>query len=210
MTLLGQLFVVFLYIGALSFGGGNAMYPLLSEVLVRNHGWLTPSEMVDLFALAQMTPGPVATNAATYVGFKVAGVWGSFVATVAVSIPSILVMVGLVSFAGTRSGLRLVEGPLFGLRPMVVALILSAAVEIGRQTMTAPIPWLIGIAAFAAAYFKVNPALILLAGGIMGLLIVLGRSLSLPRATPNWSGAFMQGKNVGNYLPISSVLFTED
>ncbi len=165
------LFLVFLYIGALSFGGGNAMYPLLSEVLVRQHRWLTSSEMVDLFALAQMTPGPVATNAATYVGFKVGGVWGSLVATVAVSIPSILAMVGLVFFSESRAQRRLVEGPLFGLRPMVVALILAAAVEIGRQTMTDPATWLIGAGAAAWAYFRGNPALIILAGGVLGLLL---------------------------------------
>jgi chromate transporter len=171
MALLFWLFVVFLYIGALSFGGGNAMYPLLSEVLVRQHRWLAPSEMVDLFALAQMTPGPVATNAATYVGFKVSGVRGSVLATVAVSIPSILAMVGLVTFAESRGGRRLVEGPLFGLRPMVVALILAAAVEIGRHTMIDPASWMIGIAAVVAAYFRVNPALVILAGGIAGLLL---------------------------------------
>ncbi len=171
MAPLVWLFLVFLYIGALSFGGGNAMYPLLSEVLVRQHRWLTSSEMVDLFALAQMTPGPVATNAATYVGFKVGEVWGSFVATAAVSIPSILAMVGLVSFAESRAQRRLVEGPLFGLRPMVVALILSAAVEIGLHTMTDPASWLIGAGAAAWAYFRGNPALIILAGGIAGLLL---------------------------------------
>ena len=171
MAALAWLFIVFLYIGALSFGGGNAMYPLLAEVLVRQHRWLTSSEMVDLFALAQMTPGPVATNAATYVGYKVAGIWGSTVATLAVSIPSIVVMVGLVTFAETRTNKRLVEGPLFGLRPMVVALILAAAVEIGRQTMTDPVSWLIGVGAAAAAYYGGNPALILLGGGIVGLLV---------------------------------------
>jgi chromate transporter len=165
-----MLFVVFLYIGALSFGGGNAMYPLLSEVLVRQHRWLTSSEMVDLFALAQMTPGPVATNAATFVGFRVAGLWGAAVATLAVSIPSILAMVGLVVFAKTRTERRLVEGPLYGLRPMVVALILAAAVDIGRQSMTDPASWLIGVGAVAAAYLRVNPALVILAGGIAGLL----------------------------------------
>jgi chromate transporter len=171
MMLLLQLFFVFLYIGALSFGGGNAMYPLLSEELVRNHHWLTPSEMVDLFALAQMTPGPVATNAATYVGFKVAGFRGAAVSTIAVSIPSILVMVGLVTFAGNRTESRLVAGPLFGLRPMVTALILAAAVEIGGHTLVDAVSWLIFLGAIVAAYYKINPALILLAGGIVGLLI---------------------------------------
>jgi chromate transporter len=171
MILLGQLFYVFLYIGLLSFGGGNAMYPLLAEVLVNRHHWLTSSQMVDLFALAQMTPGPVATNAATFVGYTMAGFWGSAVATVAVSLPSMLVMVGLVTFSTTARERKLVEGPLNGLRPMVIALILAAAVDIGRQTMTGPIAWLIGLGAVAAAFGRVNPILVILAGGILGLLL---------------------------------------
>jgi len=170
MALLFWLFLVFLYLGALSFGGGNAMYPLLSEVLVHQHHWLTPTDMVDLFALAQMTPGPVATNAATFVGFHMAGFPGASVSTVSVSIPSMLVMMGLVVFSDTRAERRLVEGPLFGLRPMVVALILAAAVEIGRHSMTDPLSWMIGIGALAAAYFRVNPALVILVGGIVGLV----------------------------------------
>jgi chromate transporter len=171
MTALVWLLIVFLYIGALSFGGGNAMYPLLSEVLVRQHRWLTGSEMVDLFALAQMTPGPVATNAATFVGYRVAGLWGATAATVAVSVPSILAMVGLVRFAESRADRRLVDGPLYGLRPMVVALILASAVDIGRQTMADPATWMICAGGAAAAYFRANPALVILAGGILGLLL---------------------------------------
>jgi len=171
MILLFQLFYTFLYIGALSFGGGNAMYPLLAEVLVDQHHWLTASQMVDLFALAQMTQGPVATNAATFVGYAMAGFWGSAVATVAVSLPSMAAMVGLVTFTTTARERNLVEGPLVGLRPTVIALILAAAVDIGRQTMTDPFGWIVGLAAMAAAFGRVNPILIILAGGILGLLL---------------------------------------
>jgi chromate transporter len=171
MILLAQLFYVFLYIGLLSFGGGNAMYPLLAEVLVDQHRWLTSSQMVDLFALAQMTPGPVATNAATFVGYAMAGFWGSAVATVAVSLPSMLVMVGLVTFTTTSRERKLVEGPLYGLRPTVIALILAAAVDIGRQSIADPLGGLIGIGALVAAFGRVNPILIILGGGTLGLLL---------------------------------------
>ena len=147
------------------------MYPLLADVLVDQHHWLTSSQTVDLFALAQMTPGPVATNAATFVGYTMAGVWGSAVAAVAVSLPSMLVMVGLVKFTATSRERKLVGGPLYGLRPMVIALILAAALDIGRQTMTGPLAWLIGLGAVAAAFGRVNPILVILGGGILGLLL---------------------------------------
>lgn len=171
MILLAKLFYVFVYIGLLSFGGGNAMYPLLAAVLVDQHHWLTSSEMVDLFALAQMTPGPVATNAATFVGYAIGGFTGSAVATLAVSFPSMLVMIALVTFTTTPRGRRLAEAPLWGLRPMVVALILAAAVDIGGHAMTDPAAGMIGAAAVAAAFLRVNPVVIILAGGVLGLLL---------------------------------------
>lgn len=169
--LLGKIFLVFLYIGIFSFGGGNAMFPLLTEELVSRHQWLTQAQLVDLFALAQMTPGPVATNAATFVGYKLAGFWGSMAATLAVSLPSMAAMVGLARFTATSREDSLVEGVLYGLRPMVVALILAAAVEIGRQSLVDPAGWVILIGAVAAAYRRLNPMWIILTGGIIGLVI---------------------------------------
>jgi chromate transporter len=93
------------------------------------------------------------------------------VATVAVSLPSMLVMVGLVTFTTTSRERKLVEGPLYGLRPTVIALILAAAVDIGRQSIADPLGGLIGIGALVAAFGRVNPILIILGGGTLGLLL---------------------------------------
>ena len=167
-----DLFTVFLIIGAFSFGGGNAMYPLLLQELVKNHAWLTQKELIDLFAMAQMTPGPVATNAATFVGYKVAGLSGASVATVGVSLPSVVIMLSLVSFMGNFGQSKALMSILSGLRPVVVALILGAAIIIGLESVTDLLGLIIIAASFVASdRFKLNPLLIILIAGGLGLLI---------------------------------------
>lgn len=167
-----DLFTVFLIIGAFSFGGGNAMYPLLLQELVKNHAWLTQKELIDLFAMAQMTPGPVATNAATFVGYKVAGLSGASVATVGVSLPSVVIMLSLVSFMGNFGQSKALMSILSGLRPVVVALILGAAIIIGLESVTGLLGLIIIAASFVASdRFKLNPLLIILIAGGLGLLI---------------------------------------
>ena len=81
MALLIKLFTTFFKIGAFSFGGGYAMLPLLEEAVIKTNSWMSPTEFVDIFAISEMTPGPIAVNSATFVGYRVAGVLGSAVAT---------------------------------------------------------------------------------------------------------------------------------
>ena len=83
MTIL-KLFLTFLKIGAFSFGGGYAMLPLIEKEIIEVHGWLTTKEFIDILAVVEMTPGPIAINSATFLGYKVAGFWGSVVATIGV------------------------------------------------------------------------------------------------------------------------------
>ncbi|NLV89566.1 MAG: chromate transporter, partial [Tissierellia bacterium] len=87
-----KLFISFFKIGAFSFGGGYAMLPLIKEEIIDVHGWLTNTEFIDIIAISEMTPGPIAINSATFLGYKVAGVLGSVVATIAVVLPSFIVM----------------------------------------------------------------------------------------------------------------------
>ena len=148
------------------------MYPLLLEELVKNQGWLTQTELIDLFAFAQMTPGPVATNSATYVGYKIAGLPGAAVATIGVSLPSILIMlalIGIIVSCGTAIWLKSI---LSGLRPVVVALILGAAVIIGMESITGAFGIILAaVSLFASARLKLNPALIIFIAGFVGILI---------------------------------------
>ena len=93
-----QLFVSYLKIGFFGFGGGYAMLSLIQNEIVEQRGWITVSQFADIVAISQMTPGPIAINSATYIGYTVAGFWGSVVATVAVCLPALTVMLALTKF----------------------------------------------------------------------------------------------------------------
>jgi len=92
MGALIDLFVSFFKIGAFSFGGGYAMLPMIQEEVIEVHRWITMAEYIDILAIAEMTPGPIAINSATFLGYKVAGIAGSAVATLGVVLPSFIVM----------------------------------------------------------------------------------------------------------------------
>ena len=130
MSIYIQLFISFVQIGALSFGGGYAAMPLIQQQVVTLHGWLSPSEFTDLITISQMTPGPIAINSATFVGTRIAGFWGAVAATVGCVLPSCL-LVSLLAWAYLRyRNLSLIQHVLASLRPAVIAMIASAGVSI--------------------------------------------------------------------------------
>lgn len=130
MSIYIQLFLSFLQIGALSFGGGYAAMPLIQQQVVSLHGWLTPGEFTDLITISQMTPGPIAINSATFVGTRIAGFWGAMAATVGCILPSCL-LVSLLAWAYLRyRNLSLIQQVLTSLRPAVIAMIASAGLSI--------------------------------------------------------------------------------
>lgn len=130
MAQLLMLFWSFLQVGLFSFGGGMASLPLVQEQVVDAHAWLTLSEFSDLVTIAEMTPGPLAVNAATFVGIRIAGIPGALVATFGCVLPA-CVLVTLLAWVYKRyKKMTLVQGMLDGLRPAVVALIASACLSI--------------------------------------------------------------------------------
>ena len=132
MNIYLQLFLSFIQIGALSFGGGYAAMPLIQQQVVTLHGWLSPGmqEFTDLITISQMTPGPIAINSATFVGTRIAGFWGAVAATVGCVLPSCL-LVSLLAWAYLRyRNLSLIQQVLTSLRPAVIAMIASAGVSI--------------------------------------------------------------------------------
>ena len=125
-----QLFISFLKIGAFSFGGGYAAMPLIQAEVVNNHGWLSIGEFSDLITISQMTPGPIAINSATFVGTKIAGVWGSVVATLGCILPSCIIIIVLTYFYMKYRNLDIMKRILRTLRPAVVAMIATAGLAI--------------------------------------------------------------------------------
>ncbi len=125
-----QLFLSFLQIGALSFGGGYAAMPLIEAQVVTKHGWLTMGEFADLVTIAEMTPGPIAINAATFVGTQVAGAGGALLATAGCILPSCVLVTLIARLYLKYRTLSALQQVLATLRPAVVALIAAAGVSI--------------------------------------------------------------------------------
>ena len=179
-----QLFWSFLQIGLFSIGGGYAAMPLIQAQVVQNHAWLNMSEFTDLITIAEMTPGPIAVNSATFVGIRIAGIPGALVATFGCILPSLFI-VSLLTFIYYRyKKLSVLQSVLASLRPAVVALIASAGISIllqvalGGQELTMANLNLIGLALFAVAFvllrkFKWNPILVMCLCGAGNLLLGL-------------------------------------
>ena len=125
-----QIFLSFLQIGALSFGGGYAAMPLIQQQVVTSHGWLSIGEFTDLITIAEMTPGPIAVNSATFVGMKLAGVGGALVATVGCVLPSIILVTVIAALYLRYRNMEALQSVLGLLRPAVVAMIAAAGVTI--------------------------------------------------------------------------------
>lgn len=177
MAVLLQLFVSYLKIGFFGFGGGYAMLSLIhSEVVVRN-GWLTNGEFSDIVAVSQMTPGPIAINSATYIGYEVAGVLGSVVATVAVCLPALTIMMLITRFFLRLRDNRYVKGVVMGMRPVVVGMIASAALllifphSVDGRSFIDGWSWVIFIGVLLASVKKINPILLIVMSAVAGVVI---------------------------------------
>lgn len=129
-----KLFLTFLKIGAVSFGGGYGMIPLIQESVLAN-GWLTASEFVNFIAVAESTPGPIAVNMATFIGSSQGGFFGSLLATAGVVLPSFLIILIVAALVRNLLAYAPVRAFLSGVRPCVVALVLAAAITMGLSTL---------------------------------------------------------------------------
>ncbi|HEX3028524.1 MAG TPA: chromate transporter, partial [Clostridia bacterium] len=125
--ILFNLFLVFFKIGLVGFGGGYAILTMIQKELL-SLGWISAEEFGNMAAISQMTPGPIAVNAATYVGYRVGGFWGSFLATLGVSLPSFILVILVAHFILKFKESRWVESCMKGIRPVTVAFIASAAI----------------------------------------------------------------------------------
>lgn len=165
-----DLFVSFFKIGLFSFGGGYAMIPLIQREVIEVNPWLSQPEFLDMLAIAQITPGPIAINTATFVGQRVAGLPGAITTTFAVVFPSFVIVV-LLSYIVKRIGeSERMDSVYKGLRPVVLALILSALVSIGRESIVDAFSGFVALACFMALrYKKLNIVLILILSGLLGV-----------------------------------------
>lgn len=186
-----KLLFSFFKIGLFSFGGGYAMIPLIQKEIEMN-GWLKASEFVDIIAIAEMTPGPIAINSATFVGYKTAGLFGSIFATIGVALPSILLILIVSSFFFKIQKKTVNIMVFYGVRPVITGLIAAAAVfvaktaifkedlsiEVFNYAFNKPASFFNfgGIAILVASLialikFKLHPILTIAGAGVAGVII---------------------------------------
>jgi chromate transporter len=178
-----QLFWNMFQIGLLSFGGGYVAIPLIQHQIVELNGWLTATEFTDVISIAEMTPGPIAINSATFVGIRVAGIPGALVSTLACVLPSCIIVILLAKIYYKYKRLDAMQNILSGLRPAVVAMIASAGLGImrlaffvnGVVSISAETVNFVSLAIFAAGMFimrkwKIGPLWVMGGAGVVGII----------------------------------------
>ena len=181
-----RLFWAFFQIGLFSFGGGYAAVPLIQSQIVETNKWLEMSQFADLITIAEMTPGPIAVNSATFVGQQVAGLTGAIVCTLGCITPSLIIVLILSWLYMKYRNLRAVQGILTGLRPAIVAMIASAGLsllllalfnaslgEIVLSDFRITEGVLFFVSFILLRKFKLNPIMIIFGSGIVGTLVYL-------------------------------------
>lgn len=185
-----QLFFSFLQIGAFSFGGGYAAMPLIQNQVVTLHGWLNLAEFTDLVTISQMTPGPIALNAATFVGTRIAGTPGAAAATAGCVLPSCILVTLLARVYLKYRNLGLVQGILKSLRPAVVAMIGAAGAGIlvtafwglrgfspGLDALNIRAVCIFAGALLLLVRFRMNPILVMILSGLSETVCQLAMKL---------------------------------
>lgn len=168
-----QLFWVFFKIGLFGFGGGMAMISMIRMEVVDNYQWLAAPDFADVLAISQMTPGPISINTATFVGYTQAGITGSILATLALCLPSAVLMIAVLMLFFKHKDSPAVKNVMDFMLPAVAGLIIAAALLMcDGDNFKSPFSYIIFAATITANYFfKTNPILLIVASGIAGFII---------------------------------------
>ena len=171
-TGLWTLFLTFAKVGVMTFGGGYAMLPILEREVVTNRKWTTSEQMLDYYAIGQCTPGVIAVNVATFIGYKERGIIGSVVATLGVIFPSLLIILSLASVLQLFQNNVYVQKAFNGIRIAVCALIASTIIKLAKKTIKSVVAAIITLAALCLELFlKVSPVIIVLSTVAFSLIM---------------------------------------
>lgn len=129
-----KLFLEFFKIGLFTFGGGLSMIPLIQKTVVEKNKWITDEEMVDMIAISESTPGPIAVNCATFIGYKVGKIWGGILATLGVVLPSFIIICIISIFYEKFIEIQVIKWAFLGIKAGVAALILNAGIKIFKKS----------------------------------------------------------------------------
>lgn len=164
-----DLFLTFARIGGLTFGGGYAMLPMIQKEVVEKRKWATEEEVADYYAIGQCTPGVIAVNTATFIGYKNKGIIGGIIATLGVVFPSLIIISIIAMFISNFADLEVVKYAFSGIRVCVCVLIINAVIKLGKTSIIDTVSFLIFLAVFiASAFFSISPILAVVISGIIG------------------------------------------
>lgn len=167
-----ELFTAFCKIGGLTFGGGYAMLPMLEKEVVESKKWATSEELLDYYAVGQATPGIIAVNTATFVGYKVRGIIGAFFATAGVVFPSFIIIITIATCLKSFSQYEVVQHALSGIRVVVSVLVLNAIIKLWKNSVVDKIGIAIFIATFIiGGFLNISPIYIVISASILGVLL---------------------------------------
>lgn len=187
MKTLLELFLVFAKIGGFTFGGGYAMLPILQKEVVESRGWATNEELMDYYAIGQCTPGIIAVNTATFIGYRYAGILGGIFATLGCVTPSIIIITIITALIQSFSDIVWVQHALAGIRICVCVLVFSTVFKLAKKSLIDIYTYLIFGAIVVLTLFTNLPAvLFVISAGILGILI---KTLLLTKTQTSRKGA---------------------
>ena len=169
-----QLFVTFFKIGGFTFGGGYAMIPLIQKEAVEKHKWVTDDDILEIIAIAESTPGPIAINSATFVGYRTCGVLGAACATFGVVLPSFVVILAISYVLKEFQNIRAVQYAFNGIRAGVLALLFKALWSMFKKSPRGWAAYVVMAGAFVAtAFLDINVLYVVIACAVFGLITAL-------------------------------------
>lgn len=169
-----QLLLTFMKIGVVTFGGGYAMIPIIENEISEKKSWIQPDDLLEVVAISETTPGPIAICAATFIGYRVAGIIGAFCATLGVVIPSFIIIFLISLFLRTFEQITFIKYAFFGIRAGVLALLVKAVVSMFKKAPKNLAAYCIMAASFAAvAFFSANVIIVILSAAAVGLAAFL-------------------------------------
>ena len=181
-----ELYLAFLKIGTFTFGGGLAMMPIMQRELIERRGWLTEEELIDYFAIGQSTPGIIAVNVATFVGYKRLGWFGGIIGTLGVVTPSWVIIMLLAGAISSVDKYPMAQRALRGINVAVAALLTSVIVKFSRRTIKNIWNALFMLLAFVLIYFfKIQSVWIIIAALVIGCLLTLYRQKKAEKNSKN-------------------------
>lgn len=169
-----QLFLTFMKIGVVTFGGGYAMIPIIENETSKKKDWISGDDLLEVIAISESTPGPISICAATFIGYKVAGLFGAFCSTVGVILPSFVIIYLISLFLRQFEEIKVIQYAFFGIRAGVLALLVKAVISMFKKSPKNIVAYIIMALSFGAvAIFSANVIIVIISSAVIGLCAAL-------------------------------------